>query len=842
MSSTVRANDSTWQWKLQDSVKAPVGGEQISLPGYRAENWFPAVVPGTVLTSLVKDGVYPDPMYGENNRSIPETLCRTSYWYRTEFPVPRSMAGRHVWLKFEGICYCAEVWLNGSKVGSIAGAFCRGDFDVTKWVTPGHIAGLAVKILPPPHPGLAHEHTLATGTGRNGGAMGADGPAMLATVGWDWIPAIRDRDMGIWQGVSLESTGSVVLKDPYVSCDLPLPRTDRATIHVRVGVINSTDHVQTGIVKGTIEGTTLGFSVPVTVEPNETKLVPAPDLILKHPKLWWPNGYGDQHLYRMHFQFVASHRIESTVSTSFGVRTIEYFRKGEENMTIIVNGVPVFAKGGNWGMDDAMKRIPFSRLNALMKLHHDANVTMIRNWIGMSTEEDFYDLCDKYGILVWDDFWLANPYDGPDPLNDALFLANAREKIVRFRNHPSICVWCGRNEGFPPPVINEGLASMIKELDGKRFYQPHSAATNGVGGGGPYSYRDPSFYFSKSKDSMHTEIGAPSIPTLESIQGMMPKRDWWPINDDWAEHDFCKGAQQGDRFVKVIGDRFGEVKGLSDFARKGALATYESYRAMFEGREANMWDPASGILLWMSNPAQPSFVWQLYSYDLDQTAAYFGTQRACEPVHIELDPRDGRVLAINNRPSSLEDVTARATIYNLAGQKIHSQIGSLSLPGSAMTPMFVLADFDPKTLCFIELRLTDGLGNELSRNFYWSGADCREMDTMPTVPLDSTVTKLKPDSEESRFRIDLRNPTGNLAIMAHLQMRRPDGSRVLPCSYSDNYISLAPGESRSIVCSVDTADLNGQSPHFSLDGWNVLAGRVAGRGTLKVVTNAIALP
>ena len=210
-------------WQLQDIAKVPEQGETIAQPGFAPKQWFKATVPGTVLTTLVNNGVYPEPLYGENNRSIPESLCRTSYWYRTEVTVPREYAGHRIWLEFEGINYTAQVWVNGQRVGDIRGAFARGSFDVTSHVQPGSMAALAVLIQPPPHPATPHEQTVAGGTGPNGGEFSKDGATFICTQGWDWIPGIRDRDMGIWQKVSLRATGAIRLEDPLVYSDLPLP-------------------------------------------------------------------------------------------------------------------------------------------------------------------------------------------------------------------------------------------------------------------------------------------------------------------------------------------------------------------------------------------------------------------------------------------------------------------------------------------------------------------------------------------------------------------------------------------------------------------------------------------
>ena len=239
-----------------------------------------------------------------------------------------------------------------------------------------------------------------------------------------------------------------------------------------------------------------------------------------------------------------------------------------------------------------------------------ANMNMIRNWVGQSTSEDFYELCDKYGILLWDEFFQPNPLDGPDPTDMDTYVANVRDKILRFRNHPSIAVWCARNEGFPPQNIDAVLRKLMAELEPTRLYQPSSTDGGGVRSGGPYYWRVPREFYTVTDDFFKTETGSVSVPTLESIHGMMPAKDWESINDDWAEHDLAKGAQHGDTYPVVLASRYGKFSNLADFVRKAQLANYESFRAMYEGRNAQLFHPTTGVITWMSDPAQPSFVWQ----------------------------------------------------------------------------------------------------------------------------------------------------------------------------------------------------------------------------------------
>ena len=436
-------------WQLQDIAQVPQGGAFISTPGYLpSSNWQAATVPGTVLTSLVNDGVYPEPLYGENNRpdKIPESLCRTSYWYRTQFTVAKEYTGKHVWLNFDGINYMADIWVNGRQVGEIRGAFARGIFDVTALVQPGETAAVAVLIKPPLNPADPIEQTVQLGLGPNGGILSHDGPTFICTQGWDWIPGIRDRDMGIWQKVTISATGPVVLKDPYVVTHLPLPRTDSADVSIEATVQNVGDSVQSGVVGGTFGN--IGFhSSSITLQPGESRVVKFTpqsnwQLHIWNPKLWWPNGFGEQHLYPVQLSFIMSGSVSDSKTLNAGIREITYSVPTSDNLTLVVNGVPVFAKGGDWGMDEAMKRIPRERLEAQIRFHKEANYTIIRNWVGQSTSEDFYDLCDRYGIMIWDEFFQPNPSDSgrsrgsngrpatPSSLKSPLTLPRLRSGLV----------------------------------------------------------------------------------------------------------------------------------------------------------------------------------------------------------------------------------------------------------------------------------------------------------------------------------------------------------------------------------------------------------------------------
>jgi len=818
-------------WQMQDAGKVHGDGTAIAEEKFSTAGWYSATVPGTVLTTLVDNHVYPDPMYGENNRAnvIPESLARTSFWYRAELTIPASYAGRHVWLHFDGINYSAVVWVSGKQIGTIRGAFNRGCFDISDAIRPGSKAVLAVLISPQPNPGVMHEHTLRDGVGKNGGISALDGPTFLSTIGWDWLPAVPDRDTGIWQKVWLSASGPVALKDPAVTADLKLPGLESAGITVTTTVQNVSDKPQQALLKGTIDNIAFEHSVTLAAHSSQTiTFDPATDgaLTLHHPRLWWPNGYGQQNLYKLHLAVSVGGQTSEEQDVTFGVRKITYTIPSTDALAFVVNGVPIFIRGGDWGLDDEMKRVPLERLDAQIRMHKLANMNMIRNWVGQSTSEELFELCDKYGILVWDEFFQPNPSNGPDPSDSQIYLDNVHDTVVRYRNHPSIAIWCGRNEGDPPKEIDAALKTMLAELDPTRLYQSNSAKGRGVRSYGPYRWRTPRDYYLLS-EGFKSETGSMSIPTMESIQGMMPQKDWETINDDWAEHDFAKGAASGDLYPGLLADRYGKIENLADFVRKAQLANYEAFRAMYEGRNAEMFHPETGILTWMSHPAHPSFVWQLYHYDLEPNSSLFAVKSASEMVHVQFNEITGNVQVVNNLPQSLTAAKVHVRVFKLDGSLSSEQYLSVNSAPSSVSDVGEVEFHEPlSTVLFVSLGLSDSSGKSISENFYWLNGPARgdrfsTLNTMPRVELESTVSRADKDGT-STMTANLHNPSPNIALMVHLQLRRQTANaRVLPVFYSDNYVSLVGGEDKTIEIQCATDSLRGEPGLVVVDGWNV---------------------
>jgi hypothetical protein len=450
-------------------------------------------------------------------------------------------------------------------------------------------------------------------------------------------------------------------------------------------------------------------------------------------------------------------------------------------------------------------------------------------------------------MLIWDEFFQPNPNDGPDPTDLDTYMANVRDKILRYRNHPAIAVWCARNEGFPPKEIDDRLRVLMAELEPTRRYQPSSTSGAGVRSHGPYSWRTPREFYKITDDFFKTETGSMSVPTLESIHGMMPKKDWEMITDDWAEHDFAKGAQHGDLYPSIMASRYGKIVNLADFVRKAQLMNYEAFRAMYEGRNAQLFHPATAIITWMSHPAQPSFVWQLYHHDMEPNASLFAVRSAGEMVHIQFNESNGELQVINNLPDAFEGGSAHVIIYNLDGSVAYQHDSPVTAPAATA---FSLGPVQfPAVLSnvhFIKADLSDAAGKLVSTNFYWRSApehqdDLTDLNKLPTVTLESQIARKDADGK-CQVTVTLKNSSQEIALMTHVQLRRKkSGDRVLPVFYDGNYISLVPNEQRTFTMDADEGALNGEDALVLVDGWNTTVTAASAKG-VAIAPNLDAQP
>ena len=799
--------DAGWQqgkWMLNG------GNWQLQRASHPSSPPLIATVPATVLSSLVNAGALPDMNHDDNLMLASESFFNGDFIYKRTFDMPEEMQGKRVLLNFDGINWKADVRLNGTDLGRIEGAFKRGKFDITPFLKDKDNE-LQVRIIANANPGGVKVKT-EKNTDFNGGLLGADNPTFHATIGWDWISTIRGRDIGIWDDVYLTASGGVTLSDPVVTTRLGESDT-LATMTPAVIMTNHSGKAVTGTLHGHIGE--ICFEKQVTLaarqtfeesfNPNEFQ-----QLKQQHMRLWWPNGYGEPYLYDAGFEFIINGEQSDAIDFKAGIREVKTTEK-DTWLRIFINHRRLIPKGGNWAFSENNLNYRGREFDAAVRHHREMNYNMIRNWVGMTGDKEFFEACDRYGLMVWQDFWLANPADGPDPNDEAMFMDNAVDFIKKIRNHPCIGIYCGRNEGYPPKTLDDGLRSAVTTLHPGLDYIS-SSADDGVSGHGPYNALSPKEYFERQTGKLHTERGMPNVMTYEGLSRTLDAEHLWPQNLYWGRHDYTmEGAQRGASFNQLIAYNFGEPTSAQEFCEWAQWINYEGYRAMYEGGNKN----AMGLLIWMSHPCWPSMVWQTYDYYLEPTAAYYGVKHACEPLHVQRNPVTRQVEVINHSAGH-QAGTVTATVYDINGNLMWSREMPYDLQeDNHLDAMAVEMPHHFEGVYFLRLTLTDKKGSIISLNDYvqsTDGIDRSALHDMRQAQVEAFVTN---------NRITLTNHGTIPAVMLRLNLKGNDGEQILPVIYSDNYLHLMPGETRTVTVEWKTEDARGCKPLIEITGMNV---------------------
>jgi len=841
-------------WKCINLGKVSAGGEKISLPAYSTQDWIPATVPGTVLTTLIDNKLMPDPFYGMNNEKIPD-IYRVgrdyyTYWFVKDFTEAAPQGNRQVWLHFRGVNYSCDVYLNGHRLNSQThrGMFLRQTYNITPFINKTGANRLAV-IVYPPDP-----------VGNPNGGQGGDGEVARNVshqyvAGWDWIQPIRDRNTGIWDKVTIERTGSVNILNPHIVTHVPgtrLPEVTTqapATLIVSAELVNATARDVSGVLKYTLKGTSNTVAIPVTLPANSKKEVRLPDHTLSNPKLWWPNGYGPQSLYTMEMTFVDDAKVASDAQhLDFGVREITTtWNTTTRSRQAWVNGQPVFIKGGNWIISDELLRFSPERYDGEVRFHRDMNLNLIRVWGGALTERpEFYQACDKYGILVFQDFWNSGDCNGrwTDPMkkedqwtrrqypdDHSLFLTSVADQVKMIRNHPSLAFWCGGNEITPPGDILRAMKdSLMPALDGTRYFFDYSNSDSmsynflGGNGDGPYGVQPIRSFWADRTFPFNSEVGSVGMGDYESLERFLPEEN--RVTPQYP------GRRQDSvwEYHKYIGYdstiyAYGPVKDLKDFAFKAQLVNYDQYRALMEGFSSHMWDWYTGTIIWKTQNPWTALRGQMYDYYLDVNACLYGLHSGSEPLHVMFDPVENMVMIVNNTFSFHRDMMLEVRAYDIAGKErtltqVYEEIGPSTV--RKYLPLGeVLYKMRKEKGVFLSLRLLDGQRQPISDNFYWLTDSAGRYSGLQQMSKAAVSAEARSTSV-GKVTVTLHNPAGGpVAFFNRLSLVDPaTKKRVLPVFYSDNYVSVVPGESKTIT--MEYQAVPGQkTPEVTVEGWNV---------------------
>ena len=804
------------------------------------EKWMPAVVPGTVLTTLVKNGLVPDPYWGLNNkiemRKIPDLAENRAFYeamFRTKVELPVGWTNRVVWMRPEGINYRSEIYLNGMLATSTRGMFARNAVDVSAYAKPGEANELVIKVWPVDHPGSTKQKPWgAPGEWFNGGdgEIGRD-VTMLMSAGWDFMfnDGIRDRNTGIWKDIVFFATDKVRLDHPYVRTKLNADFS-AAELTLEVDLQNAANGWGAGV-SGTltaeVEGTDVRFAKKIGLFRGErrTERLTA---TLKQPKLWWPRNKGEQHLYELVVRYADGEtgKVSDERRIRFGVRELTSDQSGKGGARqFFCNRRKIFIRGTNW-IPEAMLKADDARMEMEMRLTAESGVNLVRLWAGGIVESDrFYELCDEYGLLVWQEFWMTGDTKHPD--DPGLYLDNVAQQVKRIRHHASLAHWVCSNESTEV----DGIEALVKKLTGTTSWMMQSEC-GGVHDGSPYFPVNPMSYYEDTASprgsrvyGFSPEYGTCALPAADQCRKFMPENLLWPMDVSAWKYREGGGFDKMTEFHHQAVNGYGKSRTFDEYCRKSQAADALAHRALWETWNLAR-NEATGVLFWYNNTPIPQLGSHAWDYDLDQTASFFAQKNALEPMHAQYEYLSNRVSVVSDVYGA-HDLVVRAEVYDFNSHKVWEREAKAKTEGEGCWDVFTIpfstsvSSLHLSLPHFIKLRLIEN-GKEIASTFYWRSASEYKGAATVTGPCVAGFEKLsdlpKTTLELTRTERGARvtNAGGRIAFMINVQCFGKDGRRIVPVHYSDNFFSLLPGESREVE--IDGA---GEEARVAASAWNV---------------------
>jgi len=840
-------------WMIQSTSEVSQVPEWISMPGFDTRRWYPANVPSTVLAALVENGVYENPYFGMNLSEIPVESYEESWWYRTEFELSQKDAAGTVLLEFDGINYSADIWLNGNRIApatEVRGAFRRFQFDISKFVSEGTNA-LAVEVIPPK-------------------------PGDFSTGFVDWNPPPPDHNMGIFRSVRLRFCRDASIEQPFVQTKLNLETLDEAKLTVTAELVNHSLQSVSGILEGEIES--LRFHRTIDIEPQERKTVEFADLKITNPRIWWPYQLGRPNLYDLNLKFTADGEVCDVARVKFGIREIEDYTNESGHRGFKVNGRNILIKGAGWTDDLLLSDTP-QTIDAQLRYVRHMNLNCIRLEGIWGRDQTLYDLCDRYGILMmvgWSCHWEHEQYLGK-PVDDRyggvtssadieLFAQSWQDQVLWLRNHPSIYVWAVASDKVPKPELAQRYIEIFRKYDPSR---PYLASTGGVGSEqhiigkdvviseicgpsgvkmlGPYAYTPPVYWYTDKTlggaygFNTETSPGA-VVPPLESIKKMIPEDHLWPIDEFWEFHCGLNEFSKLDRHREAITRRYGEPDSIEQFAKKAQVLNYELMRPMFEAFRANK-GSATGIVQWMLNAAWPKMYWQLYDKYLMPTGAFYAAKKACEPLHLLYNYGNRGIYIVNDYLAASRNLKATIRVLDINSVEVLNRTFAINAQPESSAKIFELPELKNfSTTYFLDLRLNNEKDIEIDRNFYWLStrpdvldydakvepwpyytpskeyADLTALNSLPPARINVKY-HTEMTGEQTKLTATLHNTGDTIAFFIELKVsKKKNGETILPVFWEDNYVSLLPGETRTIEATFPAI----KNPVvLTINGWNL---------------------
>ncbi len=854
-------------WKMQSADKL-IGVDErlVSENSYDARKWYDAVVPGTVLGALATNKVIEDPTFGINMQKVDTVQFKfnQSWWYRTTFNLSANDLKEKVSLRFNGICYRADLWVNGKKVvgnETFAGTYRMFSFNINSYIRKGENT-IALKLV-----------------------QFANGEYSLGFC--DWNPLPTDRSMGIFREVFLEINDGIKIRSPFVYSKVDTASKSAADLYIQTEIVNSSNHPVEGIVRVDYE---VGIvEKKVTIKANDTLSVrfnpgEYSELSVKNVELWWPNGMGKAKLYNLKTEFIANNKILDCVEKKYGIREIRSYMNADKNRTFEINGKFVLVKGGGWA-DDIFLRDTRKSVEAQMRYIRHMGLNSIRCEGFWGKSENLYDLCDEYGVLVmigWNCIWeweeyLYKPCDkkyggavSPEDIN--LLAAMWKDQMLWLRNHPSIYVWMLGSDKLPDPRLETRYIELFKKYDPSR---PYSTSAGGAGTEtnnivaqvpivseisgssgmkmlGPYAWTPPQYWFTDTTLGgawgFNTETcpGA-SIAPLASLRKMMPEEALWPIDKTyWEYHTGRNVFTSLDRDIDAINARYGKSSGIDEFSYKAQVNNYEIMRPQFEAFVAHK-PKSTGLVQWQLNSAWPKLIWQLYDTYLQPNGSFYGVKKACTPLHAIYRYGFDDIYLGNEDLKTVRNLTVKIRIFDIHSKEIFADQWKGEIPSNISKFIYKLPEINNLTpVYFLNLQVFNEENKEMDNSIYWLStkkdvldyeaykklswpfytptsqfADYTALDQLPKVKLgyDYQYTK---DDQFGRIILKVKNNSGIIAFFNFLDVLDPQTKLpILPIYWNDNYVTILPGEEKTYDAQFFLSDFKGQKPVIEIRGWNV---------------------
>jgi exo-1,4-beta-D-glucosaminidase len=855
----------TENWKMVPADKLEgVAEDQISSNDFSDAAWYRACVPGTVLGSLVTNGVVEDPYFGINMQKVDPEQFKQPWWFRTSFELTGDDVRKNISLRFNGINYRADLWVNGSKIAgkeSLAGTYRMFTFNIDECKKTGANT-IALKMW---------QH--------------ADGEYSIGFV--DWNPLPRDRNMGIFREVILEINKGLTIQSPFVYSKVNTETRDAADLFIQAELVNSSDKTVEGIFSvdyelGAVEkkiSIKAGDTLSCRLDPKEFK-----QLSVKNAELWWPNGMGNPKLYNLKAEFVVKNEVLDKVERKYGIREIKSYLNKDKNRTFEINGKFVLLKGGGW-TDDVLLQDTKNSVEAQLRYVRHMNLNSIRCEGFWGKDETLYDLCDEYGILVmigWNCHWeweeyLLKPthekYGGAVSDEDInLLAASWKDQMLWLRNHPCIYVWMLGSDKLPAPKLEMKYIELFKKYDPSRSYSTSAGGAGtennnvvaevplvseisgptGMKMMGPYAWTPPYYWFTDTTLGgawgFNTETcpGA-EIPPVASLKKMLPEKSLWPIDKKyWEFHTGRNEFTTLDRDITAIIKRYGGSSDIKEFSYKAQVNNYEVMRPMFESFVA--YKPAStGLVQWKLNSAWPELIWQLYDTYLQPNGAFYAVKKACTPLHAIYRYGFDDIYLANEDLNDAEDLTVKIRAFNINSKEIFSDQWTGEIKSNTSKFIYKLRDIKGLTpVWFLDIRTYDKDNREVDNSFYWLSvkkdvldyegsrklpwpyytptkqfADYTALDKLPKVQLQCDY-QFSRNEKSGNISLKVKNPSQSIAFFIFLDVINPESKQpVLPIYWNDNYVTLLPGEERTYSANYRLSDYSGGKPVLEVKAWNV---------------------